>query len=199
MGRDLEESPFPTWSGYSVGRWDGDTLIVESNGFNDRTWLHRDGLQHTEALRITERYTRNNFGSMQIEITWEDPGTFHRPVNGVVELAFIADRGLLEAVCNESSKGTTHYTGTSTEAEEKVVEVSAETLETYVGKYEGIWLGNLISIDITREGNELYILRTPPYSGNDTVHAGTTRLQAQSQNAFECCGLGFIFSGDDNG
>lgn len=198
-GRELEENPFPAWTGYSVGRWDGDALIIESNGYNDRTWLHRDGLQHTEALRITERYTRENFGHMRIEISWHDPGTFHSPVSGVVDLRYVADRELLESACNESSKGTTHYTGTATEAEEKIVEVSAETLERYVGTYEGVWLGNRIRIDISRDDDELYILRTPPYAGSDSVHAGETALAAQSQNAFECCGLGFIFSGDEDG
>ena len=110
-GRELEEDPFPTWTGYSVGYWDGDTLVVESNGYNDRTWLHRDGLPHTEALRITERYSRSDFGNMQIEFTWEDPGTFNSVVNGVVDLRYVADSELREVVCNESSKGTTHYTG----------------------------------------------------------------------------------------
>src|SRR5579863_4912015 len=57
-GRKLETSPNPSWMGYSVGRWDGDTLVVESFGFNDRTWLDTSGHPHTEALRITERYRR---------------------------------------------------------------------------------------------------------------------------------------------
>ena len=55
-GRELEDDPFPTWMGYSAAHWEGDTLVVQSNGHNDRTWLHRDGLPHTEALRIVERY-----------------------------------------------------------------------------------------------------------------------------------------------
>ena len=63
-GRELEPDPLPVWMGYSVGRWDGDTLVVESNGYNDKTWLHADGLSHTEDLRITERYHRPDFGHM---------------------------------------------------------------------------------------------------------------------------------------
>ena len=62
-GRALEPDPLPIWQGYSVGRWDGDTLVVESNGFNDKTWLHPEGLVHTERLRITERYRRRTSGT----------------------------------------------------------------------------------------------------------------------------------------
>ena len=198
-GRELEENPFPTWTGYSIGRWDGDTLMVESNGYNDETWLHRDGLPHTEMLRITERYSRPDFGHMRIDVTYDDPGTFNSTVNGVIEMRYVADSQLLEVVCNESSKGRSHYSGTAEEAEEKRVEVDAATLEKYVGTYEGIWLGNLISVVITREDGELYIERTTPYGETGIAHVGKTLLAAQSENAFECCGLGFIFTAEENG
>ena len=79
-GRTLEPNPHPTWTGYSVGRWDGDALIVESNGFNDKTWLHRRGLGHTESLRITERYRRLAFGHMKLAVIYEDPNTFDSPL-----------------------------------------------------------------------------------------------------------------------
>ena len=60
-GRELEADPLPSWTGYSVGRWDGDTLVVDSAGFNDKTWVSRYGVSHTEALRITERYRLAHF------------------------------------------------------------------------------------------------------------------------------------------
>src|SRR5215831_8556242 len=63
-GRELEANPGPSWMGYSVGRWDGDTLIVDSVGYNDKTWLSRYGQPHTEALRVTERYRRTDFGHL---------------------------------------------------------------------------------------------------------------------------------------
>ena len=62
-GRALPDDPQPTWMGYSVGRWDGDTFIVESAGFNDRTWLDFEGHPHTEGLRVVERYRRPDFGT----------------------------------------------------------------------------------------------------------------------------------------
>ena len=66
--------------GYSAGRWDGDTLVVESNGFNDRTWLHQKGCRTRTSLRITERYRRLDFGHMQLDVTYDDPGTFDAPL-----------------------------------------------------------------------------------------------------------------------
>ena len=78
-GRKLEADPERTWMGYSVGRWEGDTLVVDSFGFNDRTWLDARGLPHTEALRTTERYRRRNVGQLQVELTVTDPGAFAKP------------------------------------------------------------------------------------------------------------------------
>src|SRR5438477_5226108 len=77
-GRALETDPNPSWMGYSVGRWDGDTLVVESFGFNDRTWL-LGGYPHTEKLRMTERYRRTDFGHMDIAVAFQDPGVFAKP------------------------------------------------------------------------------------------------------------------------
>ena len=74
-GRKLPENPNPTWLGYSVGHWEGDTLVIESAGFNDRTWLDRAGHPHSENLRVTERLRRVDFGHMQYQITFDDPET----------------------------------------------------------------------------------------------------------------------------
>jgi hypothetical protein len=73
-GRALPEKPHPSWMGYSVGRWDGDTLIVDSTGFNPDNWLDDGGHPLTEQLRITERLTRRDIGHMDVELTFTDPG-----------------------------------------------------------------------------------------------------------------------------
>ena len=78
-GRPLPKDPNPTWMGYSTGQWDGDTLVVETAGYNDRTWLDLTGHPHSEALRVTERFHRLNTGQMQIEMTFDDPKTYTRP------------------------------------------------------------------------------------------------------------------------
>lgn len=201
-GRELEAEPLlPTWLGYSVGRIEGDTLIVESNGFNDKSWLTREGLPHTDKLRLTERYTRNDFGHMTLEIFYEDPGVFTEPVQATVDMEFRADTEMLETVCVESETGRSHYSGEITQADNEVVTVPLETLQKYVGVYQGVWLGNQITAEITVEDGQIFLTRTPRYSdtGGNTDSA-KSRLVAQSETAFDCtCGLGFIFTVDENG
>jgi hypothetical protein len=196
-GRELEDEPVLTsWMGYSAGHWDGDILVIASNGYNDKTWLTREGLPHTEQLRITERYRRLDYGHMQVTITYDDPGTFTEPVEAVVDMVNVPESGMLEVICNESETGQRHYSGELSQAELKVVELPESTLQRYVGTYQGPWLGNLITTEITLENGELFLTRTPRYSdtGGNTDSA-KSRLIAQSETAFDCtCGLGFVFS-----
>ncbi len=201
-GRELEANPFPGWMGYSVAHWEGDTLIVESNGFNDKTWLHRDGLPHTDSLRITERYRRPDFGHIELEVTYEDPGTFTEPVQAIIEMEYQADSNLNENVCNESSRGlSSNWNGEIQQADDMVVDVPEEILARYVGTYQGVWLGTLTTAEFVLEDGEMSLIRTPGYSdtgGNfDSVKS---RLIPLSENAFDCiCGLGFVFTVNDEG
>src|SRR6266581_5141131 len=98
-GRKLPVDPNPTWLGYSVGHWDGDTMVVESAGFNDQGWLDVGGHPQTESLKITERFHRRDFGHMELEMTLEDPKTFKKPVSMKFENLLQADTALLEDVC----------------------------------------------------------------------------------------------------
>src|SRR5262249_4779858 len=72
-GRDLPEDPDRTWMGSSVGKWQGDTLVVETNGLNDQGWLDAFGHPRSEQMHITERYRRRDFGHMDLEFTFNDP------------------------------------------------------------------------------------------------------------------------------
>src|SRR5215510_11475757 len=99
-GRKLESAPNPSWMGYSVGHWEGDTLVVESFGFNDRTWLDHDGHPHTERLRTTERYRRRDFGHLEIEMTLSDPAAYAKPWTVAVRAELLADTEMIEFVCN---------------------------------------------------------------------------------------------------
>lgn len=201
-GRALEAEPLiPTWMGYSVGRWEGGTLVVESNGYNDKTWLTREGMPHTEQLHIIERYTRLSYGRMTLEITYEDPGTFTEPVQATVDLVLRPDGAMLEVICNESETGRRHYSGDIDQAEQKVVEIPEETLQRYVGTYRGVWLGNTITAVVTLENGDLYLTRTPRYSDTGgNVDSDTSRLVPQSENAFDSSfGLGWVFNIDDAG
>jgi hypothetical protein len=135
-GRTLESAPNPTWMGYSVGRWDGDTLVVESFGFNDRTWLDHDGHPHTEALRTTERYRRRDVGNLEVEVTYSDPKTYTKPWTVNVRAELAADTEMIEWVCNESPHGVEHWVGKASDERKGEVQVAPEILSKYVGTYE---------------------------------------------------------------
>ena len=108
-GRTLPQDPNPTWLGYSVGRWDGDTLVVDTSGFNGKTWLDVRGHPTTEALHVTERFRRRDFGHLDIQLTIDDPKAYTKPwtVN-LLPLHFDGDNELLEDVCNENEKDLKH-------------------------------------------------------------------------------------------
>jgi hypothetical protein len=103
-GRKLPENPNPNWFGYSVGRWEGDALVVTTTGFNDKGWLDNAGKPATEQLRVTERFVRKDFGNMDIQITVDDPKAYTKPWTVTQPLAFQADTELLEYICNENNK-----------------------------------------------------------------------------------------------
>ena len=107
-GRKLPEDPNPTWLGYSIGHWEGDTLVVESNGFNGKAWLDQEGHPATEALRVTERYRRKDFGHMEITITIDDPKAYTKPWTVVETPQLMLDTELLEFVCNENEQDIKH-------------------------------------------------------------------------------------------
>jgi hypothetical protein len=107
-GRPLPKDPNPSWMGYSVGRWDGDTLIVNTIGLNDRGWLDGFGHPRSEAMHITERYRRRDFGHMDLEITFNDPKYYTRPFSIKTGLKLLPDSDLLEYVCNENEKDRAH-------------------------------------------------------------------------------------------
>ena len=131
-GRKLPEDPNPTWLGYSIGHWEGDTLVVESAGFNNRTWLDRAGHPHSEYLRVTERFRRVDFGHMQFQITYSDPETLTKPLSISLAVNYAADTDMLENVCNESDRKVVHMVGTAN----KGVQLSPAVLAKYAGRYE---------------------------------------------------------------
>jgi len=107
-GRPLPEDPNPSWMGYSVGKWEGDTLVVDTIGLNDRGWLDASGHPRSEQMRITERYHRRDFGHMDLEFTFNDPKYYTRPFGLKTVLNLIPDSDLFEYVCNENEKDRSH-------------------------------------------------------------------------------------------
>ncbi len=107
-GRKLPADFEPTWLGYSVGHWEGETLVVETTGFNDKSWLDLSGHSHSEALRITERYHRRDLGHMDLEITIDDPKMYTRPFSIKVEQLLQPDTDVFEFFCPENEKDRAH-------------------------------------------------------------------------------------------
>ena len=128
-GRDLPKDPNPSWFGYSVGRWDGDTFVVTTAGFNDLGWLDSAGHPQTESLRITERLRRRDFGHMDFEMTIDDPKVFTRPFTFKMERLLAADTDLLEDVC-ENERDRALMSG------DNGLRLSPQLLATYAGAYE---------------------------------------------------------------
>jgi len=188
-GRELEASPAPSWMGYSVGRWDGDTLIVESVGFNDKTWLSRYGQAHTEALRTRERYRRPDVGHLQVEVTFTDPAAYAKPWGFTAEMALAADTEMLESVCERSSD---QWFSSS----DPVVTVAPDVLARYVGVYRGFYQSNKRTIEVSLSGGQLIA----KIIGAAVTDGGAMRpLIPQSQTLFNGLGMNYQFIVDDKG
>jgi len=110
-GRKHPDNLNASWVGHSIGHWDGDTLVVDTIGFNNRSWLDLDGRPHTENLHMTERYRRADLGHLEIEITIDDPGAYAKPwtTKSVAELA--PKEEIMEYVCTENERDLGHMVG----------------------------------------------------------------------------------------
>ena len=108
-GRSLPPANEPTWLGYSIGRWDGDVFVVETAGFRDGGWLDtRKARPHSDALRVTERFRRTDFGHMQLTITIDDRKAFVKPWTVQARLTLLPDTELVEAFCDNHDKTMEH-------------------------------------------------------------------------------------------
>jgi len=191
-GRELEANPAPSWMGYSVGRWEGDTLIVESAGFNEKTWLSRYGQSHTEALRVTERYRRRDFGHLDVEVTFTDPRAYAKPWGFTAAMELNADTEMLESICERTSD---EWQGGPVGADTAVT-VAPEVLARYVGVYHGVYGGTKRVIEVTLSSGQLIAKIT----GAAAVDGGAMRpLIPQSETSFDGAGIVYHFVVGDNG
>jgi hypothetical protein len=110
-GRPLPKNAQPTWMGYSIGHWDKDTFIVDTIGQNGKTWLDMRGLPGTEALRITERFSRPKIGHMDIDVTIDDPQAYTKPWNVKLSWRLLPDTDLIESICEENNRDPAHMVG----------------------------------------------------------------------------------------
>jgi hypothetical protein len=107
-GRPMLADPNPSWNGYSSGKWDGDTLVVQTNGFRDGIWLDATGNPLTSGAKLTERFRRPNFGTMEIEITVDDPKAYTKPWTVKLTQTIKLDTDLLDFVCADNEKDISH-------------------------------------------------------------------------------------------
>jgi hypothetical protein len=190
-GRQLPKDPNPSWMGYSVGQWEGDTLVVESTGFTDRSWLDYDGHPHTEALRVVERFRRRDFGHLSLEVTFEDPGAYARPWTVAVPLDLVPDTEILEAVCRENEKDFSRMSGGPAGQPAVDTTVPRETLARYAGDYEIQGNEKIRPVMISLSGDALFLniddtgpQRLFPMSGTSFSYSGTViQFVANGQGA----------------
>jgi hypothetical protein len=110
-GRAHPKDPNPSFLGDSIGRWDGDTLMVDAIGFNDTTWIDQDGHPHTENLHVVERYTRTDEMTLHYEVTIDDPKAYTKPWSSSYSIPWSAGTELLEYICQENNKDLPHMVG----------------------------------------------------------------------------------------
>ena len=110
-GRKHPVDPSPTWLGYSIGKWDGDTFVVDTMGFNDLSWLDVRGHGHSEEMRVEERFHRRDFGHLEMAVTISDPKVFTAPftINFVERL--LPDTDVFEHICLEHETDVAHMPG----------------------------------------------------------------------------------------
>jgi hypothetical protein len=107
-GRKPPSDALPLWFGYSVGKWEGDTLVVDTTGFNDKTVLDAFGNPHSDSLHLTERYHRRDYGHMDVQLTVDDPKIYTKPFTVKYTDLLLPDSDILEYVCEENEKDARH-------------------------------------------------------------------------------------------
>ena len=109
-GREHPSDPDPTWYGHSIGRWEGDTLVVDTVGYNDKFWFGSAGWPHTTQLHTIERFTRTDLNTLQWDITIIDPGAYAKPFTVQTRARLERDWELMEYICNENNTNIGHFT-----------------------------------------------------------------------------------------
>lgn len=110
-GRAHPDTPEATWFGHSVGRWEGDTLVIDTVGFNDRFWMSREGVPHTPQLHLVERLTRINFHTLEYLVTIDDPGAYTAPWSGGWYINWVPDNEPFDYLCQENNLDAEHMIG----------------------------------------------------------------------------------------
>ena len=112
-GRELAADAEPAWLGYSTGKWDGDTLVVDTRNQNGKSWLDQLGKPASDAIHVIERFHRKDAGHMDVQITIDDPKAYTKPWTVTEGVHLLTDTELMEDVCNENNRDVAHLPGTA--------------------------------------------------------------------------------------
>ena len=174
-GRKLPDDPSPTWLGYSVGRWDGDTFVVDTMGFNNLSWLDGRGHGHSEQMRVEERFHRRDFGHLDMTVTITDPKTFTKAITINFVEQLLPDTDVFEHICNENEKDAAHQPGKT--PYDNGVYVDAAVLSKYVGMYEvTLPNGQMATVNVKLDSDELSIAVPGVASGPLVAESSTLFL-----------------------
>jgi hypothetical protein len=159
------------------------TLVVESNGYNEKTWLDNTGHPHTESLRVTERYRRTDFGHIELQVTFDDPKALTKPITVPIHMELVTDTEMLEYAC-ENEKDQAHIPA-GTDAID--VKVPAEVLKAYAGSYDVKEDTKTVIAEIFAEGDGLLV---------NYDNQGKQKLDALSETTFSLTGTIYEFIRD---
>ena len=165
-GRPLPNNdPQPWWYGYSIGKWEGDELVVETTGFRDGGWLDIWGSPLTDAAKLTERFRRINYGKLQVDVTIDDPKAYTKPFTVRFEQNLTVDgTDLIEFICNENEQSVPHMFGKDgpPNTTANTFKIDPRIFDQYVGRYQ---VAPGIQIEVTRQDSRLFaqITGQPPF------------------------------------
>ena len=168
-GRKHPEEMTPAWFGYSVGKWDQDTFVVDTVGFNDRSWLDDAGHPHSEAMHTIERFHRSDFGHMTVEITIDDPDAYAKPWTIKQSFAIMPDTELIEDLC-DNEKDLDHLVGSKAWGVDAAV--APEVLAKYAGSYEFKMGDDRKVLEVSVSGNHLKFFGTQMRTLSEEEFAG---------------------------
>jgi len=172
-GRSHPQEMNPAWFGYSVGKWEGDTLVVDTQGLNDQSWLDPAGHPHSDQIRIIERFQRKNLGQMDVELTFEDPVAYREPWSATLRFELDPDTELIENVC-ENEKDREHLVARTPSDDAAKIRLPIETLRQYAGTYG---TGPSLEIVLTQSGLVMAGMLLIPKS---ETHSQPTRASSRS-------------------
>jgi hypothetical protein len=162
-GRSLPTNdPQPWWYGYSVGRWEGDTLVVETTGLNDGGWLDIIGNPLTDQAKITERFRRLNFGTLQIDVTIDDPKAYTRPFTVRFNQRLTLNEELIEFICNENEQSSAHLLGKDVAPHAPGFTLDPKVFDGYAGRYQ---MAPGVFATFSRQGSQFFAQfgNAPPF------------------------------------